>query len=178
VFRLTCMMAFHPRPPPSGNSCLWRAGCGAGSHTAARSGRRCMPELDQGQAAAGAWLVVGMCHACPASSRSSPQHAACQQPLLCASQLAPGDTQQPWLDQAWSQTAHEQPISAFLTSIKVGTCVCLRAGACACARRTGHCADARLPVWCACLCTAPAHTGVPPAGCEAQHRCQQLLHHA
>lgn len=30
------------------------------------------------------------------------------------------DTEEPWLDQAWSTAAHEQPIAAFLTSVKVG----------------------------------------------------------
>lgn len=29
------------------------------------------------------------------------------------------DTEEPWLDQAWSAAAHEQPIAAFLTSVKV-----------------------------------------------------------
>lgn len=33
--------------------------------------------------------------------------------------LDDGDTETHWLDQVWSAAAHEQPIAAFLTSVKV-----------------------------------------------------------
>jgi hypothetical protein len=37
--------------------------------------------------------------------------------------LDDGDTEEThWLDQAWSAAAHEQPIAAFLTSVKVTNC--------------------------------------------------------
>lgn len=74
--------------------------------------------------------------------------------------LDDGDTETQWLDQAWSAAAHEQPIAAFLTSVKV-TIRCLLcsqpAWCCTCGPRMERSAQL---IWC--------HAGVKAAGCQGR----------